>query len=155
MFDSVTTWTVVRQASLFFISQFVRIMSGMPYNHLILCRPLLLLPSIFPSTSIFSIESVLHIRWHKYWSLASPWVFPMNIQGWFPLGLTGLIMLSKTLSRALQFESNNSFTLSLLCGLSHPYMTTGKIVALRKCKLNTWWDRATTLPEWLTRKALT
>ena len=66
-------------------------------NHLILCCPLLLLPSIFPSIRVFSNESALHIRWTKYWSFSIS--FSMNIQGWFPLGLTALISLqSKRLS---------------------------------------------------------
>ena len=63
----------------------------MPSNHLILCRLLLLLPSIFPSIRGFSNESVLRIRWLKYWNFSI--VLPMNIQDWFPLGLTGLISL--------------------------------------------------------------
>ena len=68
-------------------------------THLILHRPLFFLPSIFPSIRVFSIESVLHIRWPKYWSLASASVLPINIQDWFPLGLTGWISLpSKGLS---------------------------------------------------------
>ena len=68
--------------------------SVMPSNHLILCHPLLLPPSIFPSIRAFSNESVLHIRWPKYWSL------PMTIQDLFPLGWTGWISLqSKGLSR--------------------------------------------------------
>ena len=69
----------------------------MPSNHLIFCCPLLLLPSIFPSIRVFSNKSVLHVRWPKYSASAS--VLPMNIQGWFPLGLTGLILQSKGLSR--------------------------------------------------------
>ena len=71
--------------------------SVMPSNHLILCHPLLL-PSIFPSIRVFSNESAHLIRWPKYWSFSmSP---SMNIPGWFPLGLTGLISLqSKELSR--------------------------------------------------------
>ena len=72
----------------------------MASNHLIFCRPLLLLPSIFPSIRIFSNESALHIRWPKYWSSASTSVFPMNTQNWSPLGWTGWISLqSKGLSR--------------------------------------------------------
>ena len=61
------------------------------FQRLILCRPLLLLPSILPSIWVFSSESALHIGWPKYWSIAT--VLVMNIQGWFPLGLTGLIYL--------------------------------------------------------------
>ena len=71
--------------------------SVMPSNHLILCHPLLLPPSIFPSIRVFSNESILHIRWPKYWSFS--FNIPMNIQDWFPLGLIGLIsMQSKGLS---------------------------------------------------------
>ena len=75
--------------------------SVMPSNHLILCCPLLPLSSSFPSIRIFSNESVLHIRWPKYWrASASASVLPMNIQDWFPLGWTGWISLqSKGLSR--------------------------------------------------------
>ena len=74
--------------------------SVMPFNHLILCCPFLLLPSLFPSIRLFSKESVLHTRWPKYWSFSFSIVLPMNIQGWLPLGLTGLIFLqSKGLSR--------------------------------------------------------
>ena len=73
--------------------------SVMPSNHLILCRSLLLLPSIFPSIRVLSNESVLRIRWPKYWPpLAS--VLPMNIQDWFPLGWTvGIPLWSKGLLR--------------------------------------------------------
>ena len=69
-------------------------------NHLILCLPLLFLPSIFPSIRVFSSKWALWVRWPKYWALASAPVLPMNIQSWFPLGLTGLISLqAKGLSR--------------------------------------------------------
>ena len=87
---------------------FLKLMSielVMPSNCLILCCPLLLLPSIFPSISVFSNESALRIRWPKYWSFSfsispSASVLPMNIQDWFPLGWTGWISLqSKWLSR--------------------------------------------------------
>ena len=72
--------------------------SMMPSNHLILCC-LLLLP-IFPNIRVFSNELAFHISWPKYWSLASASVLPVNMQGWFPLGLTGLTSLqSKGLSR--------------------------------------------------------
>ena len=68
--------------------------------HRILCHPLLLPPSIFPSTRVFSSESVLRIRWSKYWVSASASVLPMNIQDWLPLWWTGWISLqSKGLSR--------------------------------------------------------
>ena len=78
----------------------ISIESVMPSNHLILCYPLLFLPLIFLSIRVFSKESVLHIRWPKYRASSSSSVLPMNIQDWFPLGLTGLISLqSKELSR--------------------------------------------------------
>ena len=90
-----TPWTAARQASLSItISQsllrLLSIESVMPSNHLILCRPLLLLPSIFPSIRVFSNELVPHIRWPKYIGVsASASVLPMNIQDCFPLGWTG------------------------------------------------------------------
>ena len=78
--------------------------SLIPSTHLILCRPLLLLPSIFACIRVFSNELVLHIRWPKYWSFS---ISPSNeYQDWFPLGLTGLISLqSKGLSSLLQHHS--------------------------------------------------
>ena len=84
------------QASLSFtISQslLMSVESVMPSNRLVLCRPLLLLPSIFPSIRVFSNELALCIRWPKYCSSTS--VLLMNIQGWLPLWLTGLILQSK------------------------------------------------------------
>ena len=101
----VTPWTAERQASLSFTISWslLKLMSTewvMTSNHLILCCPLLLLPSIFPSIRVFSNELVLCIRWPKFWSFSFRSVLPMNIQGRFPLGLTGLISLqSKGLSR--------------------------------------------------------
>ena len=103
-------WTAAHQASLsiansWSLLKLMSIESVMPSNHLILCRPLLLLPSIFPSIMALSNESALRIRWPKYWnfSFISPFnesVLSMNIQDWFPLGLTGLISLkSKVFSR--------------------------------------------------------
>ena len=92
----VTPWTAACQASLSInnfrsLLKLMSIESVMPSNHLILCRPLLLLPSIFPSIRVFSHESVLHIRWPKYWSFSfSTLVLPMNIQDWFPVRLIGL-----------------------------------------------------------------
>ena len=98
-----TPWPTARQASLSItnsrsLPKLMSIESVMPSNYLILCRPLLLLSSIFPSIRVFSNESALHIRWPKYWS------FIFNIspstQDWSPLGWTGWISLqSKGLSR--------------------------------------------------------
>ena len=100
-----TPGTAARQASLFITNsrsllKLMSIESMMLSNHLILCLPLLLLPSIFPSIRVFYNESVLHIRWPKYWSFSFNISLPMNIQDLFPLELTGLISLpSKGLSR--------------------------------------------------------
>ena len=100
-----TPWTAACQPSLSFIIspnplKLVSIESVMPSKHLILCHPLLLLPSIFPSIRVSSNESILPIRWPKYWSFSFR-ISPSNeYSGWFPLGLTGLISLKyKGLSR--------------------------------------------------------
>ena len=101
----VTPWTATCQASPSITNSqsSLKLMSielVMPSNHLILCCPLLLLPSIFPSIRVFFSKSVLHIRWPKYWSFSFSTVLPMNIQDWFPLELNGLISLqSKEFSR--------------------------------------------------------
>ena len=93
-----------------------------PSNHLILCRPLLLLFSIFPSIRVFSSESVLCIRWPKYWSSSLSISLPMNIQDWFPLGWTGWVsLLSNGLSSLLQHHSSKA---SFLQPLSLPYSPT-------------------------------
>ena len=100
-----TPWTGAPQASLSITNSqsLLTLMSielVMPSNHLILCCPLLLLPSIFPSITVFSNESVLCIRWPKCWVSASATVLPKYIQDSFPLGFPGLISLqSKGLSR--------------------------------------------------------
>ena len=100
----VTLWIAAHQASLSITNsrsslRLMSIESVMPSNHLILCRPLLLLPSIFPKIRVFSNESALHIRWPKYWSFSLN-ISPMNTQDWSPLGWTGWISLqSKGLSR--------------------------------------------------------
>ena len=101
----VTPWTTARQASLS-ITNFrslpkpVSIESVMPSNHLILCCPLLLLPSIFPSIRVLSNESALHFRWQSTVVSGSTSVLPMNTQDWSPLGWIGWISLqSKGLSR--------------------------------------------------------
>ena len=100
-----TPWTATRQASLsitnfWSLHKLMSIESVIQSNHLILCRPLLLPPSVFPSIRVFSYESALHIRWPRYWVSASASVLPMNIQDWFLLGWTGWISLqSKGFSR--------------------------------------------------------
>ena len=103
----------------------------MPSNHLILCRPLLLLPSIFPSIRVFSKESVLHISWPKYWSFSFS-ISPSKIQDWSPLGWTGWISLqSKGLSRVFSnttvqehqfFSAQLSLYLSYLTALLFTYL---------------------------------
>ena len=102
-----TPWTSACQAPLSITNsqsllKLMPIKSVMPSSHLILCRPLLLLPLIPPSIRVFSNESSLHMRWPKYWSLASASVLTMNTQDWSPLGRTGWLSLqSKGLSRVL------------------------------------------------------
>ena len=118
-------WTAAHQASLSITNSrsLLKLMSielVIPSNHLILCCPLLLLPSLFPSIRVFSSESVLHIRWLKYWSFSFSICLPVNIQDWSPLGFSGWISLqSKGLSRVSptpQFKSIDSSTFSLLYG---------------------------------------
>ena len=127
--SSATLWPVARQASLSTTNsqsllKLMCIKSVIPSNHLILCRPLLLLPSIFPNIRVVYKESALHIRWPEYWASVLASVLSMNIQGWHPSEFTGLIsLLSKGLSRVF---SNTSF----LTQFSHLYMTTEKIITL-------------------------
>ena len=89
------------------------------------CCPILLLPAVFPRIRVFSSELAVCIRWPKYWNWALALVLPMNTQGWFPLGLTGLILES---SPAPQFKCINSLVFSLLYGpplpLVHDYWNT-------------------------------
>ena len=120
-------WTAARQASLYTISQslfkLMSIESVMPSNHLILCHPFLLLPSVFPSIKVFSNESVLHISGQSIGVSASASVIPMNIQNWSPL--TGWIFLqSKGLSRVFSntIQKHQFFSTQLsLVQLSHPH----------------------------------
>ena len=110
----------------------------MSSDHLILYCPLLLLPSIFPSIGVFSSESVLRSGGQSIGVSASALVLPINIQDWFPLGWTGWISLkSKGLSRVFS-KHHSSKTSILWCSaffivqLSHPYVTTGKTIALTR-----------------------
>ena len=104
------------------------------------CQPLLLLPSILPSIRVFSNESTLHIRWPSIRASASASVLPMNIQGWYSLGLTGLISCcawdSQEFSPASQFKSISSSALSLLYGPTltsvHDYWKTVTLIAATK-----------------------
>ena len=105
MSNSATPWTAACQASLsitnsWSLPKLISIESVMPSNHLILCCPLLLLPSIVPSVRVFSNESVLHIRWPKYWSFSFNINLSNKYSGLISLGWTGWISLqSKGLSR--------------------------------------------------------
>ena len=134
----VTPWTAARQASLSITNSnsLLRIVSTepvMPSNHLILCCPLLHLPSIFPRIRVFSNESILGIRWPKYWNFSfSKSVLLMNIQDWFSWGWTGWISLqSKGFSRVFSnttIQKHQSFDTQL--SFPHPYITTRKTIAL-------------------------
>ena len=131
-----TPWTAACQASLSITNaqsllKFLFVKLVMPSNHLILCRPLLLLPSIFPSIRVFPSELALHIRWPKYWSFSIN-ISPYNIQDW-SLGWTGWISLqSKGLSSVFSNTAvkKHQFFSTQPSLLSHPYMTTGKTIAL-------------------------
>ena len=112
----------------------------MPSNHLILCRPLFLLPSIFPSIRVFSNESALCIRWPKYWSFSLS-ISPTNEHPGvisFRMDWLDLFAVQGTLKSLLQHQSINSSASVLLHSaffivqLSHPYMTTGKTIALTR-----------------------
>ena len=110
----------------------------MPSNHLILCRPLLLLPSIFPTIRVFSNESVLHIRWPKYWSFSfniSPSIECSGLIS-FRMDWFDLLAVQGTLKSLLQHHSSKASILQcsafFTVQLSHPYMTTGKTTALTR-----------------------
>ena len=110
----------------------------MPSNHLILCRLLLLLPSILLSFRIFSNESVLHIRWPKYWSFSFI-ISPSNEYSGlisFRMDCLDLLVVQGTLTSLLQHHSSKASILwhsaIFIVQLSHPYMTTGKTIALTR-----------------------
>ena len=110
----------------------------MPSNHLILCRPLLLLPSIFPSFRVFSNESALHIRWPKYWSFSFN-ISPSNGHSGlisFRMDWLDLPAVQGTLKSVLQHHSSKASILQcsafFIVQLSHPYMTTGKTIPLTR-----------------------
>ena len=110
----------------------------MPSNHLILCRPLLLPPSIFPSIRVFSSESVLHIRWPKYWSFSfsiSPTNEHLGLIS-FRMDWLDLLAVQWTLKSLLQQHSSNASTLQrsafFMAQLSHPYIATGKTIPLTR-----------------------
>ena len=138
-----TPWTVAGQASLSITNsrsslKLMSIASLMPSNHLILCRPLLLLPSIFPSIRVFSNESVLCIRWPKYWSFSFS-ISPSNDYSGlisFRMDWLDLVAVQGTLNSLLQHHSSKAsilwYSAFFIGQLSHPYMTTGKTIALTR-----------------------
>ena len=133
-------WTAACQASLSItnsrsLPKLMSVESVMPSNHLILCRPLLLLPSIFPSIRVFSNESVLCMRWPKYWSFSFN-ISPSSEHSWliaFRMDWLDLLALHGTLKSLLQRHSSKASILwcsaFFIVQLSHPYMTTGKTIA--------------------------
>ena len=136
----VTPWTAARQVSLsitntWSLLKLTSIMSIMPSNHLIICHPLLL-PSIFPSITVFSNEPVLHIRWPNYWSfsfsISSSNEYSRLIS--FRMDWLDLLTAQGTLKSRLQHNSSKTSILwhsaFFIVQFSHPYMTTGKTIAL-------------------------
>ena len=138
----VTPWTTVCQAALSITNSQsppkpMSIKSVMSSNHLILCRPLLL-PSIFPSIRVFSNESALCIRWPKYWSFSFS-ISPINEHPGlisFRMDRLDLLAVQGTLKSLLQHHSSKASILwpsaFFIVHLSHPYMTTGKVIALTR-----------------------
>ena len=110
----------------------------MPSNHFVLCHPLLLLPSVFPSIRIFSNESVLHIRWPKYWSFSFSISFSNDCSGLisFRMDWCDLLAVQGTLKSLLQHHSSRAsipqHSVFFIILLSNPYMSTGKTIALTK-----------------------
>ena len=139
----VTPWIAARQASLSIttsrsLPKLMSIESMMPSSHLILCRPLLLLPLITPSIRVFSNESTLHMRWPKYWTFSFS-ISPSNEHPGlisFRMDWLDLLAVQGTLKSLLQHHSSKGsifrcsafFTVQL----SHPYMTTGKTIPLTR-----------------------
>ena len=138
-----TPWTEAHQASLSITNsqslfKLMSIESVMPFNHLILCRPLLLLPSIFPSIRVFSNESILHIRWPKYWSFSFSISSSSEYSGliYFRMDWLDLLAGQRTLKSLLQHHSSKVWILQcsafFIVQLSHPYMPSGKTIALTR-----------------------
>ena len=141
-----TPWTAARQASLSITSSWsllklMSIQSVMPSSHLILCRPLLLPPSIFPSIWVLSSESVLHIRWPEFWSLSFR-ISPFNEYSGlisFRMDWLHLLAIQGTCKSLLQHHSSKASILwcsvFFMVQLSHPYMATEKAIALTRWTL--------------------
>ena len=138
-----TPWTAVHQASLSITNSqsLLKLISNesvMPSSHLILCRPLLLLPSIFPSIRVLSNESVLHIRWPKYWSFSFS-ISPFNEHSRLissRMDWLDLLAVQGTLKGILQHHSSKASILQcssfFMVQLSYPYKTTGKTISLTR-----------------------
>ena len=137
-----TPWTDTHQAASLSLTvscsfpKFMLIVSMIPSSHLILCHPLLLLPSVFPSIRVFSNETVLCIRWPKYWSFSFS-ISPSN-SGLisFRIDWFDLLAVQRTLKSPLQHRSLKASIVwcsaFFIVQLSHPYMTTGKTIAFTK-----------------------
>ena len=137
-----TPWTAAHQASLSITNsqsllKLMSIESVMPSNHLILCHPLLFPPSIFPSIRVFSNEWALHIGWTKYWNCSFK-ISPTNKHPWlisFRMDWLDLLAVQGTL-KSVQHNSSKVWILwpsdFFIVQLSHPYMTTGKTIALTR-----------------------
>ena len=139
----VTPWTVARQASLSFANSwsFLKLMSiasAKPSSHLILYHPLLLPPSIFPSIRVFPKESVLCIRWPEYWSFSFSISLSYEYSGLisFRMDWLDFLYVRGTLKSLLRHHSSNASVLQhsafFVAQLSHPYITTGKTIALTR-----------------------
>ena len=137
----VTLWTAARQASLsitnsWSLLKLLSVESVMPSNHFILCCPLLLPPSIFPSIRVFSKESILRIRWPEYWSLSFNISPSHDYSGLisFRMNWLDLLAVQETFISLLQHHTSKASILQhsafFLVQFSHPYMATGKIIAL-------------------------
>ena len=138
-----TPWMAARQASLSITNsqsslRRTSIESVMPSSHLILCHPLLLLPPIPPSIRVFSNESTLRMRWTKYWSFSFSIIPSKEIPGliFFRMDWLDLLAVQGTLKSLLQHHSSKASILRcsafFTVQLSHPYMTTGKTIALTR-----------------------
>ena len=138
-----TPWTAARQASLSItnsrsLPKLMSIELMMPSNHFILCRPLLLLPSIFPNIKVFSNESALCIRWPKFWSFSFNFSPSNEHPGLisFRMDWLDLLAVQGTLKSLLQHHSSKASVLwhsaFFIVQLSHPYMTIGKTIALTR-----------------------
>ena len=124
----VTPWTAAWQASLSITQSLFKLMSigsVMTFNYLILCRPLLLLPSIFPSIRVFSSESVLHVRWPKYWSFSFS-IIPSNEYSGlisFRMDWLDLLAVQRTLKSLLQHHSSKASFLQSSASFMVPTLT--------------------------------